>query len=198
VEHRHLLPNEIDLLVDGEVGFGTTPLKAHLRKCAECRAELEEARGLVRELEHLPHLAPSPRFANSVMAKVHVFVPWHVALIDTVRRWLPQSTQWRVAAAGAAGIVGMAITLAALWVMTRADILLFATNLAVDRMRDVGMSLLTDALVAILGRPALDSLRGSGSFGLALGVLVLVLAVIAAAMALRVLASIRARRTFHA
>ena len=44
MKHRHLLPNEIDLLVDGEVGFGVAPLRAHVRECAECHAKLDEAR----------------------------------------------------------------------------------------------------------------------------------------------------------
>ena len=86
---RHLLPEEIDLLLDGEVGFGTAPLKAHARSCAECRAELEDARAVVRELEHLPHLSPSPLFTERIMAHVQVFVPWHVALLDTARQWMP-------------------------------------------------------------------------------------------------------------
>ena len=49
--NRHLLPEEIDQLLDGEVGFGTTPLKQHVRTCAECRAELDSARVLVSQLE---------------------------------------------------------------------------------------------------------------------------------------------------
>ena len=49
MEHRHLLPEEIDLLLDGEVGFGVQPLRAHVRGCDLCRRELEDARALVRE-----------------------------------------------------------------------------------------------------------------------------------------------------
>ncbi len=39
--NRHLLPEEIDLLIDGEAGFGVAPLKAHLRQCPECQSELD-------------------------------------------------------------------------------------------------------------------------------------------------------------
>ena len=88
---RHLLPNEIDLLLDGEVGFGVTPLKAHVRTCEDCRTTLEEARTVVTALEHLPHLAPSPLFANRLMSQVQVFVPWHVAALDSARRYVPRS-----------------------------------------------------------------------------------------------------------
>src|SRR5439155_16090725 len=38
VNHRHLLPEEIDLLLDGELGFAVSPFKAHVRDCAEVRA----------------------------------------------------------------------------------------------------------------------------------------------------------------
>ena len=40
--NRHLLPDEIDLLVDGEAGFGGAPLKAHVRGCAECAQLFDE------------------------------------------------------------------------------------------------------------------------------------------------------------
>ena len=30
MQHRHLLPNEIDLLVDGDTGFGVQPLREHV------------------------------------------------------------------------------------------------------------------------------------------------------------------------
>ncbi|HMI58475.1 MAG TPA: hypothetical protein VK511_10530, partial [Gemmatimonadaceae bacterium] len=97
---RHLLPEEIDLLLDGEVGFGTPPLKAHVRSCTVCSKELEGARALVRQLEHLPHIAPSPLFASRVMSRVQLFVPWHVALLDSVRGLIPQSRALRFATAG--------------------------------------------------------------------------------------------------
>ena len=51
MNHRHLLPDEIDQLVDSEAGFGIAPLKAHLRECADCHAEVEDARRLVSALE---------------------------------------------------------------------------------------------------------------------------------------------------
>ena len=44
MNHRHLLPDEIDLLLDDEVGFGVNPLRSHVRDCADCRAKVEDAR----------------------------------------------------------------------------------------------------------------------------------------------------------
>ena len=61
MNHRHLLPDEIDLLLDDEVGFGVAPLKAHIRDCAECRAKLDEAQLVVDALEDSPiSLRPTP------------------------------------------------------------------------------------------------------------------------------------------
>ena len=55
MNHRHLLPNEIDLLVDGEAGFGVAPLRAHILECSDCRERLEDARVVVDALESLPY-----------------------------------------------------------------------------------------------------------------------------------------------
>ena len=96
MEHRHLLPDEIDQLLDGEAGFGVAPLQAHVESCAACRAELAEARQVVSALERLPHLATSPLFADRVMSQVQVFEPWHVAALDSVKQWVPASRSARL------------------------------------------------------------------------------------------------------
>lgn len=49
-----------------------TLAEQHLRQCAHCAAELEGARSLIAALSALPQLEPSPRFAESVMARVVV------------------------------------------------------------------------------------------------------------------------------
>ena len=125
MEHRHLLPEEIDLLLDGEVGFGVAPLKSHIDKCAECRAELESARRFVAELEHLPHLAPSPLFAEKVMAQVQVIEPVHVAAAESVRRWLPESRPLRVLAGAAAVSVAVVLSVVSLWAVGNLEALVF-------------------------------------------------------------------------
>ena len=38
LHHRHLRPDEIDLLLDGEDGFGVAPLRAHVESCSSCQA----------------------------------------------------------------------------------------------------------------------------------------------------------------
>ena len=137
MNHRHLLPDEIDLLLDDEVGFGVDPLKAHVRDCADCRAKVDEARFVVDALEDLPHFAPSHTFADRVMAQVPVFVPWHVAARDTVAKWLPQSRPARFAVATFATATASVLTLAILWIATQTDVLTVASGAAGDQLRDL-------------------------------------------------------------
>jgi hypothetical protein len=188
---RHLLPEEIDLLLDGEVGFGTPPLKAHVRSCVTCSRELESARVLVRTLEHLPHIAASPLFAGRVMSRVQLFVPWHVALLDTVRGLIPQSRPLRVAAGAVFATMAIALTALSLWAFTRIDAVLFTADLVVDRARSAAFGALGGALTALLGDAARPLLAG-GALGLAAAALLLVVTGAAAATMLRA-AAVRAR-----
>ena len=93
MNHRHLLPNEIDLLLDGEVGFGVSPLRAHVDECEDCQARLTRSRRVVDVLEDLQHFAPTPRFADRVMAQVQIVEPWHVSAVDTARRFVPPAVR---------------------------------------------------------------------------------------------------------
>ena len=77
MEHRHLLPNEIDLLVDGSVNAANAPLRAHLVECDDCRKRFDELRTVSDAVEGVPHFVPKLRFADSVMAGVQVSEPWH-------------------------------------------------------------------------------------------------------------------------
>ena len=69
MKHRHLLPDEIDQLLDGEAGFGVAPLLSHVEECPTCREELAEARQVVSALERMPHFAPSPTFSRACMMR---------------------------------------------------------------------------------------------------------------------------------
>jgi hypothetical protein len=185
------LPEEIDLLLDGEVGFGTPPLKAHVRGCATCARELESARALVRTLEHLPHIAPSPMFMARVMTRVQIFVPWYVALLDSVRGLVPQSRPLRVAAGALFAMVAVALTAASAWVFTRIDAVLFTADLVVDRARSAALGALGGALSALFGDAARPLLEG-GALGLAGAVLLVVATGVVATTMLRA-AAVRAR-----
>ena len=195
---RHLNPDEIDLLLDGEVGFGVTPLKAHVRRCAQCQAELDEARALTTALEHLPHFAPSPLFAERVMSQVQVFEPAHVAAGNAVRRWLPQSRPARILAGVGAGGVGLALSVLTLWLAARLDVLVFLGDLLGERAGRAILAGLSGTVGAAFGQPAVDALRTSGTFAVALALAGLLVAIAVAALGLRAAASASAARRHRA
>ncbi len=168
MNHRHLLPNEIDLLVDGEAGFGVAPLRAHILECRDCRERLDEARVVVDALESLPHFAPDSRLADRVMAQVPVFVPAHVAARDSVRGWLPQSAAARGAALAAGTTVAGALTLAMIWLATRGDAVLFMSGLLGERIRGAVVMGARELVLALLGESALTALQATGAVGASL------------------------------
>ena len=163
--NRHLLPAEIDLLLDGEVGFGTAPLKAHVRRCEECRSELDAARSLVRQLEHLPRYAPSPLFANRVMARVQIYVPWYITLLDRLRAMVPQSRPARAFAGAGAVAVLAVITVLSLALVSRLDALIFAIDLGYMRLQEWGSSVFASTVSAVFGEAALAAVRSAGWWG---------------------------------
>jgi hypothetical protein len=164
---RHLLPDEIDQLLDGEVGFETAPFKAHIRSCDRCRGELESARLLVRDLEHIPHLAPSAGFSDKVMSQVQIFVPWYVSLGDSVRALVPRSRGWRIAATGGLATAAVVLTALAGLALTRLDGVLFVAEMVWDNLRGGAMSALTGLVAALLGDGAGEAFRASGAIGVA-------------------------------
>lgn len=168
MNHRHLLPSEIDLLVDGEVGFGVAPLQAHARECDRCRRELEEARDLAALLEELPRFAPSYGLADRVMSRVPVFIPWHVAARDAARDWIPASRPLRaLAVAGASAMAGI-LTLATLWVMTRGELLTFASAAAGDQMRNAVTAGARGVIGTLFGEQVFVAIARTGPTGLAI------------------------------
>ncbi|MBA3889489.1 MAG: hypothetical protein H0X64_03065 [Gemmatimonadaceae bacterium] len=189
MNHRHLLPNEIDLLVDGEVGFGVAPLQAHVRECDECRRELDDARRIATMLEELPRFAPSYGLADRVMAQVPVFVPWHVAARDAVAAWVPTYRPLRVIALAGGSAMAAILTMAALWIATRADILTFASAAAGDQVRAVVATGTRDVIGALLGPQVFVAMAQTGMTGLAVTGAGFVLAAGFALLGLRSLAA---------
>ena len=190
--NRHLLPDEIDQLLDGEVGFETAPLKAHVRSCDQCHAELETARLLVRDLGHLPRLAPSGDFSDKVMARVQLFTPWHVALGDSLRALVPTSRRWRIAATAGLATGGALVTAVVVLALVRLDAVLFVGELVWDRLRSGAMSVLTSGVASLLGDGAAEAFRASGAVGVAVLLAGLTVTALVAAGALRAVA-VRAR-----
>jgi hypothetical protein len=189
VNHRHLLPNEIDLLLDGDVGFGMAPLRAHAASCDRCSAELESARLVVEALDHLPRFAPSPLFADRVMAHTRVFQPWHVAALDSARRILPASGPARVLVGVAASSVALMLTVLSVFLVTQLDALVFVGQLALQRGRDLLLGSLDAIGGSLLGDAALQALRASGATGVILGIAAVIGSGALAAGALRAAAA---------
>lgn len=157
--NRHLLPDEFDLLVDEEVGFGVPPLQAHVRECDQCRAELETARAVMAHVERLPHVAPSPLFAEKVMAQVNVFEPWHVAAANTVRALMPRHRPVRIALGIAALTSCFTLTTMALWVASRFDSAMLLAGMVYDSAASAALGVLT----AVVGPRTVAALQTGGA-----------------------------------
>jgi hypothetical protein len=168
MNHRHLLPNEIDLVVDGEAGFGVAPLRDHIEECPDCRLRYEDARFVVDALESLPHFAPDSRLAERVMAQVPVFVPAHVAARDSVAQWLPKPGPARAAAAAVFAFTAGLLTLTMVWLATQGDAAVFITGLLGDRVRTAVLGAARDVALAVLGETALAALQTTGAIGVSL------------------------------
>ncbi len=194
MNHRHLLPDEIDLLLDDEVGFGVAPLKAHIRDCDHCRAQVDEARAIVDALEDVPHFAPSHRFTDRVLAQVPVFVPWHVTARDTVVRWLPQSRSARFAVAALATSAASIVTVVMLWIATQTDVVALATGVAGDQVRGLVYDAGRQVLATVFGEQFFAIIQRTGTFGIAAALLGLVAAAGGSIAGLRALAAASSRR----
>ena len=198
MNHRHLLPTEIDLLLDDEEGFGVAPLKAHVRGCPDCLARLEEARVVTDAIEELPHFAPSFSFADAVMAQVPVFVPWHVAARDAARsavqRWMPASRPARLAAFGLATAVASVLTVGILWIATQTDVLVFASGVAGSRAREILFESARELMLAVFGSQTLALASQAGAAGLLLLVAGFLGVTAAATLSLRRIALASSRR----
>lgn len=159
---RHLRPDEIDLLLDGEDGFGVAPLRAHVRACTLCHGELERARELMTVLETLPDFAPAPGFSDRVMSQVQVFEPWHAAALTTARQFVPETRPARIAA-GVGGALGAgALVAGATWALARADIALLLAQVGLERVQTRIAEALSDLTVSLVGQSGLELAR-SGS-----------------------------------
>jgi hypothetical protein len=168
---RHLRPDEIELLLDGEEGFGVAPLRAHVRSCLECQTELESARELMIALDSLPDFAPSPAFADRVMSQVQVFEPWHAAATRTVGQLVPATRPARIAAGFGAAVTAGLATAGVTWAVARADLAVFAASLGLERFREQLVAAGSDVVSTVIGQPGLEALRGSSPevMALALG-----------------------------
>lgn len=170
------------------------PLKAHLAQCAGCRAEYEAQREVALALEGLPHIAPTARFAEKVMANVQVFEPWHVSLRDGLRRALPRTQVGRALVFGTGGVMAVSTTALTIWLAHRADAVLFLFALVGDRLRVAVAGGVHDAVVATVGQGAASTVSANGLAGVAVALSALAVAVLGTAFGLKTLATAARRR----
>ena len=171
---RHLLPHEFDLLVDEEVGFGIPPLWAHVRDCSQCAAELSAARAAVEQIEHLPHMLPSPLFTERVMSQVHVFRPWYATALDVGRRMVPQGGPLRAAVVTAAALAAVSLTGTALWAATRIDSFLLLLGILTQQLRMATL----EVAGALFGSNAVAALETGGATTVGIAALVLLVSAV--------------------
>ena len=189
MQHRHLLPNEIDLLVDGDTGFGVQPLREHVAACPDCRARLAEAQDVVSTLSAIPLLSPRMGLADRVMAQVPVFVPWHVAARDTIRHWMPATPVARVLAATLVAVVGTIVSGLTLWIATRGDVLTTLTAAVGEQARSGLADAVGNIVVALFGPQVIGAVQQLGPMGIALAGGGFLIASLATVLGLRLIAT---------
>lgn len=189
MHHRHLLPNEIDLLLDEETGFGVQPLREHVRGCPDCSARLAEAQEVVNSLSAVPLLAPRMGMAERVMSRVPVFVPWHVSARDTVLKWMPSSPAARALAAVLVAFVGSLVTGLTLYIATRGDVLATVTGLVGEQARSTVTDAAGDVVVALFGPQVVGAVQQVGPIGIALAGGGFLIASLATVLGLRLIAT---------
>lgn len=94
-------------------------VEAHVEECTDCRLELDELRSLFGALSSLQRFAPSPGFADTVMAKVRVRRPAFAGVNAWIERVTPHTTRGWAAAAAVLALPVIGATLLVTWVMSR-------------------------------------------------------------------------------
>lgn len=171
---RHLLPQEFDLLLDEEVGFGVPPLLGHVRECSQCANELAAARAAVEALERVPRFRPSPLFAERVMLRVHMFRPWHAAAMELARRLVPRPGPLRTAVTIGGGVALVTLTGLGLWAATRMNSFLFLLGVLTEQLRRIAI----DAVDTLFGGAAAAALEAGDPRSLTLVAVALTLSAI--------------------
>ena len=192
--NRHLLPSEIDLLVDGDGGFGLAELAAHADQCPACRARVRDGRVVAQALEALPHAKPGLGVADRVMTRVEVYQPWYVAAWDHAERLVPRSVPLRRAAIALLAVGSLAVTGGGVWLTTQTEGVPVVGASLMAQGQTAAASAVGDALGTLLG-PSAAALLRSGSVGtIALGSVALLVAIGAAAAGFGRMAAAARRR----
>jgi hypothetical protein len=158
---------------------GRAVLESHLLGCASCQAEVEEWRSLFNVLATMPHFAPSPMFADNIMASVKLPDPWYVrALVrigDRAHQYAPKTSRgWALAAA----CLALPLTLFgvfATWLlskpyMTPSNVFAFTMHRSEEFLNSVAQGALSQVMqtdVALFLARQLDALVETGLGGAA-------------------------------
>ena len=194
MNHTHLRPDEIDQFLDGEDGFGTAPLAARVAECEECRDKVKDARIVTGLIEKIPHLSPSHRFSERVMAQVPVVVPWHAAARNAIAEWLPVAGRSRRVALGAGVVMAVVLGLITIGLAALSDLLVFAASVGVDRIRRMAVDGLDGLVANLFGGQTFSAIAQYGTVGFALAGCAMLLGFAAAFASLRALAASASRR----
>lgn len=97
----HPTPERLQALVEQDLDDAERAVvESHVLECARCATEVDEWRSVFAALEGLPRLAPSPGFADRVMAGVALPLPWPSQVWELLQRLVPRTTRgWALATA---------------------------------------------------------------------------------------------------
>lgn len=101
------------------------------------------------------------------MSQVPVFVPWHVAARDSIAALVPSSRPARIGVLGLLGAGASMLTVAMVWLAAQGDLLVLASGLAGDRLRQQVVGMMGDLALVVFGRETVEIVIRSGEAGAA-------------------------------
>lgn len=158
---------------------GRAVLESHLLGCSACQTEVEEWRSLFNVLNELPQFAPSPMFADNIMALVKLPDPWYVRAVvrigDRAQRYAPKTSRgWALAAACLALPLTLFGVLATWWLskpyITPSNVFAFGVHRSEEFLNSVAEGALSQVMqtdVALFLARQLDALASAGLGGAA-------------------------------
>jgi hypothetical protein len=190
----HLSSDDVELWLNGSLDAART---RHLDLCPDCFDRAQAEREIVEQLAALPLMAPSPGFADRVMAQVTVADP--LALRSLRKRIFGTRRSMAVAASLALALVGsMAASIA--WSLANQDLLLSAGNWVLVQGSQAGWLALRGLVSNFIEQPWYESARAfadqPGRLGAAFGALAL--AYLSGVFALRRLLALPSQQVAHA
>jgi hypothetical protein len=190
----HLSSDDVELWLNGSLDAART---RHLDLCPDCFDRAQAEREIVEQLAALPLMAPSPGFADRVMAQVTVADP--LALRSLRKRIFATRRSMAVAASLALALVGsMAASIA--WSLANQDLLLSAGNWVLVQGSQAGWLALRGLVSNFIEQPWYESARAfadqPGRLGAAFGALAL--AYLSGVFALRRLLALPSQQVAHA